>query len=95
MARAEYFITAAGAFAAGLALGPAIRHRTGKIAIGGLVAAALGAALSWAPSLSLLIQVFGPDLLGLSFFALDLLVTILFGIAAVLLPLALGAAITG
>ena len=92
----EYLIMAGGALAAGLALGPIIdqRARHGMIA-GGILAALAGAALMWPPSRGILSHTLAFDLFGVNAFGLDLAITALFGIAAVLLPLAFGAALTG
>ena len=96
MPTVEYLIVAAGAFAAGLALGPIIRQRSRRLmAIGGVVAALTAGALMWPPALSVLADTLGLDLLGVNVFGLDFVVAGLLGVAAVLLPLASGAAITG
>jgi hypothetical protein len=91
---AQYLIIAAGAFAAGLALGPIIPQRSRRfILAGGLGAGLIGAALEWSASWGivsdLLSGIVGETL------AADLMQAGLFGIAAVLLPLAFGAAVTG
>ena len=91
---AQYLIIAVGAFAAGLALGPIIPQRSRRfILAGGLGAALIGAALEWSASRGIvsemLLAMVGKTL------AVDLMQVGLFGIAAVLLPLAFGAAITG
>jgi hypothetical protein len=65
------------------------------MAIGGVVAALTAGALMWPPALSVLADTLGLDLLGVNVFGLDFVVAGLLGVAAVLLPLASGAAITG
>jgi hypothetical protein len=96
MPTVEYLIMAGGALAAGLALGPIINQRTrhGMIA-GGFPAALAGAALTWPPSRAVLSQTLGFDLLGVNSLGLELAINVLFGIAAILLPLAFAAAVTG
>jgi hypothetical protein len=96
MPTVEYLIMAGGALAAGFALGPIINQRTrhGMIA-GGILAALAGAALVWPPSRGILSQTLAFDLLGVNSLGLEFATTALFGIAAVLLPLAFGAAVTG
>jgi hypothetical protein len=96
MPRVEYLIMAGGAFAAGLALGPIINHRSrhGMI-VGGILAALAGAALRWPPTRGILSETLAFDLLGVNSLGLEVAITVLFGIAAVLLPLAFGAAFTG
>jgi hypothetical protein len=93
---AEYLIVAGGAFAAGLALGPILnQHSRQLIAVGGIVAALVGGALTWPPSRTILSETLAFDLLGMGNLGLEFSITLLFGIAAVLLPLAFGASITG
>jgi hypothetical protein len=96
MPTVEYLIMAGGALAAGLALGPIINQqaRLGMIT-GGILAALAGGALVWPPTRGILSQLLAFDLLGVSSLGLDFAISALFGIAAVLLPLAFGAAITG
>lgn len=96
MPRVEYLIMAAGALAAGLALGPIINRRSRHIMIiGGVLAALTGVGLLWPPSRGIISRVFVFDLLGLGSVGLEVLTFVLFGIAAVLLALAFGAAVTG
>jgi hypothetical protein len=96
MPTAEYLIMAGGALAAGLALGPIINQRSRQLmAAGGAFAALAGAALMWPPSRSILSDTLAFDLLGVNSLGLEFATTALFGIAAVLLPLAFGAAVTG
>jgi hypothetical protein len=96
MPTAEYLIMAGGALAAGLALGPIIDQRSRQLmTAGGIVAALAGAALMWPTSRAILSQTLAFDLLGVNSLGLELAITVLFGIAAVLLPLAFGAAVTG
>jgi len=93
---AEYLIVAAGAFAAGLALGPIISRRSRRLsAAGGVIAALAAAALMWPIGRSILVDTLAYDLLGFDMFGLDFVLVGLCGIAAVLLPLSFGAAITG
>lgn len=96
MPKVEYLIMAGGALAAGLALGPIINRRSRHMMIvGGIAAALAGAGLLWPPSRVIISQVLAFDLLGLSSLGLEFLTYALFGVAAVLLALALGAAVTG
>jgi hypothetical protein len=96
MPRAEYLIMAAGALAAGLALGPIINRRSRQtMIVCGIVAALAGGALLWPPSRVILSRTLAFDLLGLNSLGLEFLTAVLFGIAAVLLALAFGAAVTG
>jgi len=93
---AEYLIVAGGALAAGLALGLIINQQSRQlIGAGGVIAALAAAALMWPPTRSMLGRTLAFDLFGVDTLGLDLSITVLFGVAAVLLPLALGAAITG
>ena len=96
MPTVEYLIMAGGALAAGFALGPIINQRTrhGMIA-SGILAALAGAALLWPPSRGILSQTLAFDLLGVNSLGLGLAIDVLFSIAAVLLPLAFAAAVTG
>jgi hypothetical protein len=90
MSVAQYLIIAAGAFAAGLALGPVIGRRSRRLTAAlGFVVAVIGAALMWPPTRSVLIETLAFDEL-----ALDLGEAGFFGIAVALLSLAFGAAIT-
>ena len=92
----EYLIVAGGAFAAGLALGPIINHRSRQvIAAWGVLAGLVGGALMWPPSRAILSETLAFDLLGMSNLGLEFSITLFFGITAVLLPLAFGASITG
>jgi len=87
---------AGGAFAAGLALGPILNQRSRQLIIaGGVLAGLTGAALMWPPSRAILSELLAFDLVGLGTLGLDFSITLLFGITAVLLPLAFGASITG
>jgi hypothetical protein len=96
MPRVEYLIMAAGALAAGLALGPIINRRSRQsMILGGILAALIGGALLWPPSRVILSRTLAFDLFGLSSLGLEFLTSVLFGIAAVLLALAFGAAVTG
>lgn len=96
MPTVEYLIVGGGALAAGLALGPIINQRSRQLmAVGGVLAGLAAAALMWPPSRGILSQTLAFDLLGVNSFGLDIAITALFGVAAVLLPLAFGAAITG
>jgi hypothetical protein len=93
---AEYLVMAGGAFAAGLALGPIIDRRSrGAIIAGGILAALIGAALVWPPSRDIISQTLAFDLVGLDSVGLEFSIATLFGIAAVALPLAFGAGVTG
>jgi hypothetical protein len=60
-----------------------------------MVAAIVGGALMWPPSFSFLRDTLPFDLLGLDTLGVEYLIAGLFGLAAVLLPLAFGADITG
>lgn len=92
----EYFIVAGGAFAAGLALGPIINQQTRQlIGIGGVLAALVGGALMWPPTRAILSETLAFDLIGMGSLGVEFAITLLFGITAVLLPLAFGASITG
>jgi hypothetical protein len=92
----EYLIVAGGAFAAGLALGPIINQQTRQlIGAGGVLAALAGGALMWPPSRAILSQTLAFDLIGIGSLGVELAITLLFGVTAVLLPLAFGASITG
>jgi hypothetical protein len=96
MPKVEYLIMAAGALAAGLALGPIINRRSRQaIIVAGILAALVGGALLWPPSRVIISRVLAFDLFGLSSLGLEFLTSVLFGIAAVLLALAFGAAVTG
>ena len=96
MPKVEYLIMAAGALAAGIALGPIINRRSRQtLIVGGIIAALTGGALLWPPSRVILGKVLAFDLFGLSSLGLEFLASALFGIAAVLLALAFGAAVTG
>jgi hypothetical protein len=96
MPTVEYLIMAGGALAAGLALGPIIDHHSRHaMIVAGILAALAGAALMWPPSRSILSHTLAFDLLGVNSLGLEVTMTVLFGIAAVLLPLAFGAAVTG
>ena len=96
MPTAGYLIVAAGAFAAGLALGPIIDLRSRRLTTaGGVIAALAAAALMWPTGRSILVDTLAYDLLKLDMFNLDFVVAGLAGIAAILLPLSFGAAITG
>lgn len=96
MPRVEYLIMAGGALAAGLALGPIINRRSRHMMIGGgIVAALAGAGLLWPPSRVIISRVLAFDLFGLSSLGLEFLTSALFAVAAVLLALAFGAAVTG
>jgi hypothetical protein len=96
MLTAQYLIVCAAAFAAGLTLGPIIgRAARQRIAVGGIVALLAGAALVWPRSRALLVGARIFELPGFESLGLDVLGTGLFGIAAVLLFLAFGAAVTG
>jgi hypothetical protein len=96
MPTVEYLIMAGGALAAGLALGPIINQQSRRAMIrGGVLAALAGGALVWPTSRSLLGQTLAFDLLGVNSLGLDFATAVLFGIATVLLSLALGAAVTG
>ena len=91
MPLAQLLIVAAGALAAGLALGPIISLRSRRqMTLGGVLAVLLGGALQWPPSRTIVHDALSLDVLGL-----DLLEAGLFGLAAVLLPLVFGAALTG
>jgi hypothetical protein len=96
MPTAELFIIAASAFAAGLALGPIIgqplRRLIGAV---GLMAALGAAALTWPTGRSILVDTLAHDMLGLNLFSPYPVVAGLSAIAAVLLPLWFGAALTG
>jgi hypothetical protein len=82
----EYQILAAVSGAAGLALGRVIRQRVRRLLLaGGVVAAFLAAALTWASSRDLVHADLTLDLVGAG----------LIGAAAVLLPFSLGASLTG
>jgi hypothetical protein len=63
--------------------------------LGGILAAVIGGALLWPPSRVILSRTLAFDLFGLSSLGLEFLTSVLFGIAAVLLALAFGAAVTG
>lgn len=96
MPKVEYLIMAGGALAAGLALGPIINRRSRHMmVVGGMVAALAGAGLLWPPSRVMISRILVFDLFGLSSLWLEFLTSALFGIAAVLLALAFGAAVTG
>jgi hypothetical protein len=96
MPKVEYLIMAAGALAAGLALGPIINRRSRQtMVIAGIVSALAGGALLWPPSRVIVGRILAFDLFGLSSLGLEFLTSVLFGIAAVLLALAFGAAVTG
>jgi hypothetical protein len=96
MPKVEYLIMAAGALAAGLALGPIINRPSRKaMIVGGIIAALAGGALLWPPSRVILGRTLAFDLFGLSSLGLEFMASVLFGIAAVLLALAFGAAVTG
>jgi hypothetical protein len=96
MPKVEYLIMAAGALAAGLALGPIINRDSRRaMIVGGIVAALAGGALLWPPSRVIVGRLLAFDLFGLSSLGLEFLTSGLFGIAAVLLALAFGAAVTG
>jgi hypothetical protein len=96
MPRVEYLIIAGGALAAGLALGPIINQRSRQLMmVGGILTALAGAALLWPPSRVIVSRILAFDLLGLSGLGLELMTSVLFGIAVVLLALAFGAAVTG
>jgi hypothetical protein len=96
MNAAEYLILAAGAFAAGLALGPIYGRRARQMtAVWGIIAALTAAALTWPMGRGILVDTVAYDLLGLGMLGVDFVVAGLFGIAAVLVPLSFGAAVTG
>jgi hypothetical protein len=91
----EYVIVAGGAFAAGLALGPILNQQTRHlIGAGGVLAALTGGALMWPPSRAILSETLAFDLIGMGSLGVEFAITLLFGITAVLLPLAFGASIT-
>ncbi|HEY7612534.1 MAG TPA: hypothetical protein VH764_06055 [Gemmatimonadales bacterium] len=96
MPTVEYLIMAGGAFAAGLALGPIINQHSRRVIVaGGILAGVIGAALLWPPSRAILSETLAFELIGMGSLGLDFSITLLFGITAVLLPLAFGASITG
>ena len=96
MLTAEYLIIAVAAFAAGLTLGPIIgRQARRNMVVAGLAGLLVGSAVVWPTSRAILIETSIFEAGGLGDLSLDLMRAVFLGIAAVLLPLAFAASVTG